>query len=61
VVQEVRMGNAVRLMLVAVALWVADAAAAATPALGSGVRHGVALGADGRVRTWGDDETGVLG
>ena len=34
---------------------------AATPAIGSGVRHSVALGADGRVRTWGDDSLGALG
>ena len=34
---------------------------AATPAIGSGNRHSVALHADGTVRTWGDDSSGQLG
>ena len=33
----------------------------AVPSIAGGVRHGAALGSDGRVRTWGDDENGVLG
>ncbi|MCM2327478.1 MAG: hypothetical protein NDI88_06295 [Lysobacter sp.] len=36
-------------------------ASAATPSVGAGARHTLALGADGRVRTWGDDSAGVLG
>ena len=34
---------------------------AATPSVSSGNRHGIALRADGGVRTWGDDSAGQLG
>ena len=46
------------LLLLAFAL---PPAGAATPSIGAGARHTLALGADGRVRTWGDDSAGVLG
>ena len=38
-----------------------QAVTAATPAIGAGVRHSIALGTDGRVGSWGDDSTGTLG
>ena len=40
---------------------IAADARAATPAIGAGGSHSVALGADGAVRTWGDDAAGELG
>src|SRR5436190_8415738 len=36
-------------------------AVAAAPAVAGGFGYSVALGADGRVRTWGNDEKGALG
>jgi alpha-tubulin suppressor-like RCC1 family protein len=40
---------------------IATDAGAATPAIGAGGSHSVALGADGAVRTWGNDAAGELG
>jgi len=56
--------EAIRIVGAGLALVVASAATpcvAATPAIAAGGVHSMALGADGQVRTWGDDSAGELG
>ncbi len=48
-------------LLLALGLAAGPIAAAGAPAISAGGRHSVAVGADGVVRTWGDDSAGQLG